>query len=293
MRLITGTTRARPSWASRGKVGTVAAGTPKNGTNTESVGPRSMSGRRYSASPDRKACTRLRRLSCFSTSRTVPYFKRPARIHWSMATFRWRAYRLMKLRENPRDSAAPPASSPTKWGANIATAPSAERASRSPVKVMRERTKASSAPQIQPRSSQDCANATKCFRTARWHWASVWSGKHSAQLVRAIRRRLAARRCSKCPSSQPRPRTQDKGSAASACIAPTARRPVQGVREREWTGVSVVVGMQVGAGVDGRPVRLPRQRWTRSQPAHGASCSGRRTRCTGLDILSPALPWPG
>ena len=47
MRVTVGTTRARPSRASRGSDGTVAAGTPKKGTKTDSSGPRSMSGSRY------------------------------------------------------------------------------------------------------------------------------------------------------------------------------------------------------------------------------------------------------
>ncbi|EWS62876.1 hypothetical protein Y695_03892 [Hydrogenophaga sp. T4] len=62
-------------------MGTVAVLTPKNGTNTDSAGPMSMSGKRYSTSPARNACTSERMLWCFSTSLTEPYRSRPARIH--------------------------------------------------------------------------------------------------------------------------------------------------------------------------------------------------------------------
>ena len=110
MRVYMPSTLARPRRAKRDSEGMVAAFTPKKGTKTESLRPKSMSGKRYSSPPLRRLEMMGLTPSARLSMRTSPKRWRPDMNHSSTAGSGWVEKIEVKGRVVCSGSARPPAS---------------------------------------------------------------------------------------------------------------------------------------------------------------------------------------
>ena len=125
---------------------------------------------------------------------------------------------------NCPDKAMPPASSPTKCGANRMVGSSPSKACTSPTMRRRLRNSSGLPCQSQIRSKNVCANTMKWRSTTRLRSASFHSGKHNSRFTSATWRRRGITQYSSEPSAAPRPRQNPRGSRASMASSAYQKR---------------------------------------------------------------------
>ena len=188
---------------------------------------------------------------------------------------------------NCPDKAMPPASSPTKCGANRMVDWPSRSAATSPTMCKRRRNNAGLPCQSQMRSRKVCMKRTKCSRAMRSRSASVLSGKHRRRLTSATLRRLDTSCQASLPSSQPRPRQTHSGNQASTPNTRLSRRTCQPSASSAWVATFPgVLSLTVAA-----PPVPPA--WRRNRPSHRGPDNGRNPTCTAPGNAGSRAPSRG